>query len=795
MPKSVILLAVAGKNPVVVLEAIYALHYKGITVDEVHCITTEECEASLLNTLYDSRKTSKIRSFYLNNGLSYSRRIFFENNDYENPYLTIVHKKTDPPARDSRLSEGDKDAEVVLIPVQDIRSPEDDEAFLQTCLREAENISESSDVPIYYLISGGRKTMASSLTIAAQWFAGSEDRICHVLVDPPEKTEQCNVQYLLDMKTLSNPQIVLNLITTPVPVVREFLPETPEEIRVLATSLINKEDLRLVIDISRKKISYLGIDLSFAEQRLGPKELAMYCFYAKHPGKKFSREDFTDSESQVMQEIVELHKQIPKDTRGVKPITFSEQSFRSCLSHINSAIRNNWNEAREELLIQNEKSSQGSKYGIMMDTESIDFLPCKNMVATEKPGDTVSSPYKTIILAVTGQSPQVITEALYALNKEDIAIVEVHCITTGEGNHYLESYGFFSQDKKTPISGLCEEYSIDPPVLLSENTVHILKRDDDTVIQDILSQEDSNLTLKKCLELAEKFTSDDQTRVFFLISGGRKSMSASLAVAAQMYGRGHDRMFHVLINDPIIEKAVNFWYPTSRSRELLMNNGDTFHRDISAKRLAVNLVPLQFPRLARLLQERPAHEQIFDSLMEDPVITVNLYLESIIDSSSANKSNPGIELFFSKGYTIPITISPKYQALYAYLLYLRHKNINEGCLYSAYETIESVDEKIKQFNIFSRIFQTGEEEIEKYEDRPPNEGLKEKLNDWQSLLGNRTRLNKQLFALLGHLTTTKILHIENKKLTTLEATKYFIPIPPIQIRIYPSSFELEKVEL
>ena len=58
-----------------------------------------------------------------------------------------------------------------------------------------------------------------------------------------------------------------------------------------------------------------------------------------------------------------------------------------------------------------------------------------------------------------------------------------------------------------------------------------------------------------------ELTQDTSQRVDFSIAGGRKTMSASLALAAQCYGREQDRMFHVLA-DPHCETDARFFYPS-----------------------------------------------------------------------------------------------------------------------------------------------------------------------------------------------------------------------------------------
>jgi CRISPR-associated protein (TIGR02584 family) len=64
-------------------------------------------------------------------------------------------------------------------------------------------------------------------------------------------------------------------------------------------------------------------------------------------------------------------------------------------------------------------------------------------------------------------------------------------------------------------------------------------------------------------------TRDPESAVFFSIAGGRKSMGACLTIAAQLYRRPQDRLYHVLVS-PEFESCRDFFYPPPESRPLTL---------------------------------------------------------------------------------------------------------------------------------------------------------------------------------------------------------------------------------
>ena len=236
---------------------------------------------------------------------------------------------------------------------------------------------------------------------------------------------------------------------------------------------------------------------------------------------------------------------------------------------------------------------------------------------------------KNILLAVTGMTPQVITETVYALHQNNQSVDEIHIITTRNGKEkiysqligspqgyfykYLEEYGFEKNDilfDHTHVHGVTDEYGNE--------------------LEDILSAHDNERLLAKCLDLAFQFTAGKNTSVFFSVAGGRKTMSSCLTLAAQLYGRPQDRLYHVLVS-PEFESNRDFFYPQKPSRQIELHDhqGRPYYKD--TKFAQVILVPIPFVSIRHLLSSDQLREPkdpgtLMLSLIkeEEPRLTVSL---------------------------------------------------------------------------------------------------------------------------------------------------------------------------
>lgn len=207
-----------------------------------------------------------------------------------------------------------------------------------------------------------------------------------------------------------------------------------------------------------------------------------------------------------------------------------------------------------------------------------------------------------IFLGIAGLSPQVITETLFALHQEGKEVDEIHIITTLPGRDAILTRLLAPGDGQ--YMRYLRDYGIDPEsILFTADTIHVLQDAGGRPLDDITSEEENEILLKTCLTLAHRLTRKPADTVFFSIAGGRKTMSACLMTAAQMYARDHDRVYHVLVPAEF-ENHRDFYYPPVKPvmLELLDGRGQTILKDSSHAK--VTLVPIPFLSLRHALRDR-----------------------------------------------------------------------------------------------------------------------------------------------------------------------------------------------
>lgn len=199
---------------------------------------------------------------------------------------------------------------------------------------------------------------------------------------------------------------------------------------------------------------------------------------------------------------------------------------------------------------------------------------------------------KNILLAVCGLAPQVVTEALYALYHEGRRVDGIHFITTRVGKEMLFSSLLAPADGM--LTAFFAEYGIDPAAVdCGPHTLHVLKDGNGAELDDIIDAEDNESLLALCMELAFRFTKSPDTAVFFLVAGGRKTMTSCLTLAAQLYGRPRDRIYHVLVS-PEFEGSRDFWYPPRQAVPVTLYNDRKEPYVKSTAYAAIELISIPF---------------------------------------------------------------------------------------------------------------------------------------------------------------------------------------------------------
>jgi CRISPR-associated protein (TIGR02584 family) len=208
---------------------------------------------------------------------------------------------------------------------------------------------------------------------------------------------------------------------------------------------------------------------------------------------------------------------------------------------------------------------------------------------------------KNVLLAVAGLSPQVITEALYALLSEGRQPHCVQIITTRQGKDRVLA-GLFDP-QATRLANLLADFGLDTKQLdLNPANIHTLKNNAGVELDDIISPEDNEDLLRLCLDLSFHYTRDKDNAVWFLVAGGRKTMTSCLTLAAQLYGRPQDRILHVLVS-PEFEGCREFWYPPKEPVTIQLTDaqGQPFFKQ--TRYAAIQLITIPFVSVRERLQE------------------------------------------------------------------------------------------------------------------------------------------------------------------------------------------------
>ena len=179
---------------------------------------------------------------------------------------------------------------------------------------------------------------------------------------------------------------------------------------------------------------------------------------------------------------------------------------------------------------------------------------------------------RRVLLAVSGLSPQIVTETIYALaSNADAPFVptEVHLITTREGAQRAE-LSLLSDDLGW-FHKLCADYHL-PGITFSRKNIHIMRDANERGMDDIRSIDDNRAAADFITARVREFSADPHCALHVSIAGGRKTMGFYLGYALSLYGRPQDRLSHVLVSEPF-ENSMDFFYPTPYSRVLTLRDG------------------------------------------------------------------------------------------------------------------------------------------------------------------------------------------------------------------------------
>lgn len=208
-------------------------------------------------------------------------------------------------------------------------------------------------------------------------------------------------------------------------------------------------------------------------------------------------------------------------------------------------------------------------------------MPKKTPVATKPTPANLRDGQETVLLAVTGMSPAVLTETVWALanptepDREPVIPHRVIAVTTSQGRARLAE--LFEPSRQlggvSPWDALRAALAAAGHDLTGKlrfgqtpNDIRVITALDpasgrSTELRDIRNRADNEATADFILEQVRAVVENPDTHLIVSIAGGRKTMSALLYACMTLLGRDTDQLTHVLVSEPF-ETLPDFWFPS-----------------------------------------------------------------------------------------------------------------------------------------------------------------------------------------------------------------------------------------
>lgn len=200
---------------------------------------------------------------------------------------------------------------------------------------------------------------------------------------------------------------------------------------------------------------------------------------------------------------------------------------------------------------------------------------------------------RRVLLAVSGLSPQIVTETLYALAVRAARPwipTEIRLLTTARGAEHAR-LNLLSGDRW--FGRLRADYGL-PPIHFDADCIEVIRDATGAPLADIRSQADNDATADALTEAVRALTADPDAALHVSIAGGRKTMGYYLGYALSLFGRAQDRLSHVLVDEGY-EGHPQFYYPSPGER--VIHTLGPNPRPLDCQQAEVTLAEIPFVRL------------------------------------------------------------------------------------------------------------------------------------------------------------------------------------------------------
>ncbi len=341
---------------------------------------------------------------------------------------------------------------------------------------------------------------------------------------------------------------------------------------------------------------------------------------------------------------------------------------------------------------------------------------------------------KTILVSIAGLNPQIITETLYYYlieRKPPIWISEVKVLTTYPGKQRIIETLLDKKDGK--FYSFCNDYNIErKDIKFDESSILVLGGD--TPVEDIISDKDSAVIGNEIVKFTKEISMIPDSNCIYSIAGGRKTMTAYLSIAAQLYGKDDDILCHILVS-PDFESNRDFYYTPPENKEIEVK--DTFGNTVkvlNTRDAKIYSSEIVFLKLRNFLNLKD--DFLYDDLVGIAQKRIDYCGDKIVAFDIKNTS----VLLGSK----KITLRPLEISIYYLFYYLKSKCKNDFCgdcadCYLSVNDLSS-DENIKVIlNAYEKIYSKNSGQFERL-----SESFKNQNKGDEFFMQNISNVNKKL---------------------------------------------------
>lgn len=236
---------------------------------------------------------------------------------------------------------------------------------------------------------------------------------------------------------------------------------------------------------------------------------------------------------------------------------------------------------------------------------------------------------KTVLVAVSGMSPAIITETLWALAGESPPVVpdEVVIITTTKGERDIQDMLLTAKEDwggkkvweclRADIFQRTGQPAKSKGLQLSVKIIDL--PDEDTGIRqkadDLRTRADHDEAANFIVQTLASYCDVQDIRVIASIAGGRKTMGALLYAAMSLVGRESDRVTHVLVSEPF-ENCKGFFYSGQPVQALTATPFGKPPIPVQATDAKVEMADIPFVPLRNKFKELDEPRRTFAGLVE-----------------------------------------------------------------------------------------------------------------------------------------------------------------------------------